>query len=131
MADASDSKSDGGNLVWVQVPPSVFFISKQSAIDKLKRLYKISVFTFLDGVMRLSDPLEIEYNKAMRNLQNEHGIDYLLNIEYFALQKGREEGIHLAHLEDARQMLAEGIDIAVIKRITKLSDAELASLSSQ
>ena len=27
MADASDSKSDGGDLVWVQVPPSAGTIS--------------------------------------------------------------------------------------------------------
>ena len=26
MADASDSKSDGGNIVWVQVPPSAVFV---------------------------------------------------------------------------------------------------------
>ena len=27
MADASDSKSDEGDLVWVQVPPSAWWIS--------------------------------------------------------------------------------------------------------
>ena len=26
MADAADSKSAGGNIVWVQVPPSALFM---------------------------------------------------------------------------------------------------------
>ena len=34
MADASDSKSDGGDLVWVQVPPSALrMVKKKIATD--------------------------------------------------------------------------------------------------
>ena len=39
MADASDSKSDVGDYVWVQVPSPALYISEESWIDGFFRFF--------------------------------------------------------------------------------------------
>lgn len=41
------------------------------------------------------------------------------------MQQGRQEGRHLAKLEDARKMLIEKLDVALIARITELGLEEI------
>jgi predicted transposase/invertase (TIGR01784 family) len=43
------------------------------------------------------------------------------------MQQGMQQGIHLAKLEDARKMLIERLDIALIARITELSLEEICA----
>ncbi len=43
-------------------------------------------------------------------------------------QQGLEKGIQKAHLEDAKNMLKEGIDVAVIARVTGLGEEEIEKL---
>ena len=47
MADASDSKSDVGDYVWVQVPSPALYISEESWIDGFFD------FLFLDEVKKI------------------------------------------------------------------------------
>jgi predicted transposase/invertase (TIGR01784 family) len=44
------------------------------------------------------------------------------------IQQGIQEGIQQARLEDAQRMLAEGIDISTVQRITGLSENQVLEL---
>lgn len=60
MADASDSKSDDGNIVWVQVPfPAFFFIlSKIKKTEAPNTGTSVFLFIFLFQKRSLSRPRE-------------------------------------------------------------------------
>lgn len=60
MADASDSKSDGGNIVWVQVPfPAFFFIlSKIKKTEAPNTGTSVFLFIFLFQKRSRSRPRE-------------------------------------------------------------------------
>lgn len=47
------------------------------------------------------------------------------------MQQGMQQGIHLARLENARAMLAEGIDESLIAKVTKLSLAQIQAEASK
>jgi predicted transposase/invertase (TIGR01784 family) len=64
----------------------------------------------------------------MINLEKEKHVDYITSAEYFGIQKGMQQGMRQAKLDDAKRMLAKGIEYSIVKEITKLSDAELESI---
>src|SRR5260363_341551 len=64
------------------------------------------------------------------------GVDYVTSAEQFGIEKGRQAkysdiwqiATRRAKLEDAKEMLSENLDIELIKRITKLTENDLADL---
>lgn len=64
------------------------------------------------------------------------GVDYVTSAEQFGIEKGRQAkysdiwqiAARRAKLEDAKEMLSENLDIELIKRITKLTENDLADL---
>ena len=72
----------------------------------------------------------------MRHFEQNHNVNYLLSGEYFAMQKGITQGIEQgmqqgkydAKREAAKLMLLEGISVALVKKITQLTDDELSNL---
>ena len=60
-------------------------------------------------------------NEFHAKLQPILGEDFMITIADSFRQEGRQEGIHLAKLEDARKMLAKGLDESFIIDITDLS----------
>lgn len=58
----------------------------------LKKDDILGFYTFLDGVMRLPDSLELEYHNTMINLEKERNVEYTLSAEHFGVIKGMKEG---------------------------------------
>jgi predicted transposase/invertase (TIGR01784 family) len=72
--------------------------------------------------------IEVNIPNKMINLEKEKHVDYITSAEYFGIQKGMEQGMRKAQLDNAKKMLAKGIKCSIVKEITKLSDVELEAI---
>jgi hypothetical protein len=79
----------------------------------------LSFYTFLDGVMRLPDPLELEYHNKMINLEKEKHVDYITSAEYFGIQKGMEQGMQQGIQRGMQQGIQQGIEKGMQQGIQK------------
>ena len=82
------------------------------------------MFRILDWLLNLSAPLDREFWSEIKRYEEEKGMPFLSPTEIRFLEEGREEGRKEAQIEVARGMIAEGIDIEVVKKLTSLSPAE-------
>ncbi len=94
--------------------------------------------------MTLPERLKIQYNEAIDAIEQERNVQILTSIEERGWKKGIQQGMQASHadvwqtaeqvatrkakLEDAREMRAAQLDLELIKRITKLTDEDLAGL---
>src|SRR5260364_144966 len=96
----------------------------------------ITLYKFLDWVMTLPEDLKIQYNQSIDEIEKERNVQILTSIEERGWKKGIQQGMQAsqaevwrkAKLEDAREMRAAQLDLDLIKRITKLTDEDLAEL---
>ena len=79
--------------------------------------------------MRLPEGLALKYHHEVIELEKEMNVNYLTNAEYFGHQEGLREGIYKTNRENARKMLAIGLNKTMIASVTNLSEAELDVLS--
>ncbi len=110
----------------------------------LKRDAIINLYRFIELVMTLPADLKIRYNEVIDGIEKERKVQILTSIEERGWQKGIQQGMQQgmqasqaealafgerkAKLEDAREMRAAQLDLDLIKRITKLTDEDLAEL---
>ncbi len=105
------------------------------------------LFRFIDWLILLPAPLVIEYDAAIHELSEEMNMAYITSIERLAMKRGRERGMlegrqegKLAGMlegmlegkleakwETARAMLNEGMDEALIAKVTQLNLDEIRS----
>jgi hypothetical protein len=52
-----------------------------------------NLFTFIDYVMALPEPLEIKYSQALEQLEKERKMRYITSIERIGIKKGLEKGL--------------------------------------
>jgi hypothetical protein len=91
----------------------------------------LSFATFLDGVMRLSEGLALQYHHEVIEREKEMNVHYLTHAEYFGHQEGIKEGIYQANRENAKRMLQQGADYQFIEFVTGLPKEEIAALQSE
>jgi predicted transposase/invertase (TIGR01784 family) len=98
------------------IPPELLRLSEKAFKD-LFETAKIARFT--------KEEL-FDYEAKMKYWNDSKAImDYA---ETTGFEKGRDEGIGIGIVETAKSMLKEGLDIALIARITKLSQKEIGQL---
>ena len=90
-----------------------------------------SFYTFMDGVMRLPEELEIQYHHSIYQLEKVKGVDYITSAERFGIEKGMQQGMQQGMRNAAKRMMAQGSDNSFIQLITGLSSEELADLKSE
>lgn len=62
------------------------------------REYILNLLTFIDWVLALPEPLEIEYNQEIKRLEGEESMRYITSFERIGMQKG-EAAIILRQLQ--------------------------------
>ncbi|HEY2566630.1 MAG TPA: hypothetical protein VGH95_02820 [Candidatus Aquirickettsiella sp.] len=73
----------------------------QQKFRLVRRLYErdfsrdmvIALLTFMDWVLTLPEALEIQYNKEIKKIEEEHGMAYITSFERIGRQQGLQEGI--------------------------------------
>ena len=85
------------------------------------RDYVINLLKVIDWTLVLPEDLELEYKSKVRELEEEKNMSYMTSFQ----QLGREEGRY----EVAKNLLAEGMPIELVRKVTKLSDLDLDRLS--
>ena len=100
----------------------------------------ISLFRFIDWMMRLPDDLERVWISQVAQLETERNMQYVTSVERFAIQKGREEGreegaarllLHLVHhrFGEIPKYATEQMQHLSLTQAEALVDAVLASES--
>ncbi len=93
----------------------------------------INLYRFMDWIMSLPKAMEKELYKEIKKYEEEViKMPYLSTAERVGLEKGIEKGIEQGRAEVvqkiAKKMLAEGMDIETIAKITGLKKAEIIRL---
>jgi hypothetical protein len=98
------------------------------------------LYLFIDWILTLPEDLEVIYNDDIKQFEEECDMPFISGMERRGIERGRQEGIEVGievgkqegKQEEARmiaaQMVAEGFDIATIRRLTGLSDVVLDEL---
>jgi hypothetical protein len=95
---------------------------------KIRRL-----FSFIDWVLELPKPLELEFWNDVQTLEGEKKMEYVLSIERFAMEKGLQKGLEQGRATGVREGLLEGIEgllevkfgaegLALLPKIRELDD---------
>jgi hypothetical protein len=95
-----------------------------------------NLYLFIDWILTLPEDLEVIYNDDIKQFEEEIDMPFISGMERRGIergrQEGREEGIQAGENQRARmiaaQMVAEGFDIATIRRLTGLSNVVLEEL---
>ena len=86
------------------------------------------IFRILDWLLKLSIELDRQFWSEIKRYEEEKGMPFLSPTEIRFLEEGRQvgikEGIKEGRAEVARGMIAEGIDVEVVKKLTSLSPGE-------
>jgi len=106
----------------------VKFALTRRLFDKgFKKAEVVNLYKFIDWLIGLSGPLELEYINEVYELEEATKMAYISNAERFGMEKGIIQG----KLEVARHMLEEGIKPAVIERTTGFSSAKIKKLQRE
>ena len=104
---------------------------KQVKFALTRRLYEkgfskkevCNLYKFIDWLIGLSKPLELEYLNEVYELEESKKMAYISNAEKFGIEKGIKKV--------AEQSLEQGLKPAVIKKITGLSLAQIKLLQQK
>jgi hypothetical protein len=110
---------------------------KQAKFALTKRLYEKNfiktevrdLYVFIDWLIGLPEPLDIEYGDALFQLERTKDMTYVSSIERRAIKKGRTEGKAEGKvegkvegkLEVAKKLLEEKVNPLIIERVTGFS----------
>lgn len=101
-----------------------------------KKDYILNLFKVIDWGLVLPPDLKIQYNNDIEQLKEEKGMSYVLSAvreeveknHQSWLQQGRQEGRQEGRYEIAKSLLAEGLSLDLVKKVTKLPDLDLSEL---
>jgi predicted transposase/invertase (TIGR01784 family) len=105
-----------------------------------RRLYKkgyekdyiINLFKVLDWVLALPKELALEYRVKIHQLEEEKKVNYITSIEALSLEEGLEKGLREGRQEGryevAKNLLAEGMPLNFVRKVTQLPDLELVEV---
>ncbi|WP_218813818.1 hypothetical protein [Rickettsiella endosymbiont of Dermanyssus gallinae] len=92
----------------------------------------INLLKVIDWALVIPENLELEYKQKLHALEEEKNMAYTTSFERDGLEKGLKKGLQqgreLERYEMAKGLLAEGIALDVIKKVTKLPDLALTEL---
>ncbi|HSW69244.1 MAG TPA: hypothetical protein VLI69_03665, partial [Gammaproteobacteria bacterium] len=86
-----------------------------------------NIYKFIDWLIGLPNPLEIEYLEEVCELEEAKKMTYITSAERIGIEKGREE----AAFKIAKLLLREGCEIALIERTTGISLAQIKALEQK
>lgn len=98
---------------------------------------------FLDWVLALAEPFELEYGQTIHQIEEELHMRYVTSMEHRAKEEGLKEGVLKGKLEGkqegakstseriALELLREKLDISFIARITQLDKAKITALKAR
>ena len=89
-----------------------------------KRAEVVNLYKFIDWLIGLSKPLELEYIHEVYELEEATKMPYISNAEKFGIEKCAAQ----TKLEVAKHLIEEGIKPAIIERTTGLSSAKIKKL---
>ena len=97
------------------------------------------LYLFIDWLLALPEPLEIEFNEEMKKYEEGKEMTYITSAERLGIKKGIEEGIEQGikkgrlegKLETATNMLHEGFDRETVKKLTGLTDEQLSKIEDK
>ncbi|EDP46570.1 hypothetical protein [Rickettsiella grylli] len=104
------------------------------------RDYVINLLKVIDWALVIPKDLELEYKEKLHELEEEKNMSYITSFERLSreeglqqgLQKGRQEGLEQGREEEryemAKNLLAEGLPLELVKKVTKLPDLVLTEL---
>jgi len=111
------------------------------ALDKkgFEKDTRNDLYIFIDWLMALPEPLEIEFNEEMKKYEEGKDMTYVTSAERIGMKKGRLEGRlegklegkQEGKLEIAANMFNAGYDQETVKKLTGLTDEELAHLGEK
>ena len=81
-----------------------------------------NLYYFLDGIMVLPDPLEIQYNNEIILLEKETTMPYITTAERIGIREGKREGKIEGKIEMILEMKFGKEGMAFLKKIQKISD---------
>jgi hypothetical protein len=91
------------------------------------------LLNFIDWLLALPEPLEIEFGDAMKKHEEEKNMAYVTSFERIALKKGRaegrEEGREEKAVEMAVMMIRDGYQRAVVLRLTGITGEQYEALA--
>jgi len=84
-------------------------------IDLCKALYEakyskkdiMELFRFMDWVLVLPEPLALQFNQFLQEYEGQKQMPYVTSIERMGRDEGRDEGIQLGILQQAREAVVE------------------------
>lgn len=82
-----------------------FYLIRHLYEQGYRRQAILNLFHFIDWIMRLPADLEQELWHDLQQLEIEKKMQYITNIERFAAERGREEGLQAGRQEEALRLL--------------------------
>lgn len=108
-------------------------------IDLVKALYAkqftrkevVELFRFIDWVLALPEPFELQFDRALKELEEARNMKYVTTIERRAIEQGLEQGLEQGRLQTLREMLVEALTLRfeqipeeLVATLAKLSDLQ-------
>jgi len=102
----------------------VKFALTRRLYDKgFKKTEVVNLYKFIDWLIGLSRPLELEYMNEIYELEEATKMPYISNAEKFGMEKGK--------LEVAKHLLEQGIKSSIIEKATGFSSARIKKLQKE
>lgn len=89
----------------------------------------INLFTFLDWLIGLSQPLELEYKNELHELEVSKHMRYVTSIERMGIEQGKAEGKAEEKIDTTRILLKEGASFSLVEKVTGFSLDKIKELA--
>ena len=100
-----------------------FALTRRLYVKGCSKTEIIHLYRFIDWLIGLSKPLELEYINEVYELEEATKMPYISNAEKFGMEKGK--------LEVAKHLIEEGVKLAIIERTTGFSSAKIKKLQQE
>ena len=104
------------------------------------RDYVINLLKVIDWALVIPKDLELEYKEQLHELEEKKNISYVTSFERLSREEGLEQGLQQGlrqglqqgrnkeRYEMAKNLLAEGLSLDLVKKVTRLPDLDLTAL---
>ncbi|MDQ7822758.1 MAG: hypothetical protein RDV48_08205 [Candidatus Eremiobacteraeota bacterium] len=89
------------------------------------------LYLFIDWLLALPEPLDIEFVEEMKVYEEGMHMAYISSAERIGIKKGIEKGLQKGKLETAVNMVNAGYDRETVKKLTGLTDEQLAGIDEK